>query len=96
MFFLPWRTSTAPSSYAGATITSVNTSATCSAISTDTGRLTAITPPNAETGSHSCARRCASATSAPTAMPHGLACLMIATAGSSKSYAARRAASVST
>ena len=81
---------------AGATITSVKTSATCSAIATDTGRLAAITPPNAETGSHACALRCASATSAPTAMPHGLACLMIATAGSSKSYAARRAASVST
>ena len=75
----------APSSYAGATITSVNTSATCSAIATDTGRLAAITPPNAETGSHACARRCASAMSAPTAMPHGLACLMIATAGSAKS-----------
>jgi hypothetical protein len=28
--------------------------------------------------------------------PQGLACLMIATAGSSKSYAVRRAASVST
>ena len=96
MFFLRGSTSTAPSSYAGATITSVNTSATCSAIATDTGRLTAITPPNAETGSQAWARRCASATSAPTAMPHGLACLMIATAGSSKSYAARRAASVST
>ena len=74
----------------------MKTSATCSAITTDTGTLVAITPPNADTGSHSCALRCASATSAPTAMPHGLACLMIATAGSSKSYAARRAASAST
>ncbi len=41
-----------------------------------------MTPPNAEVGSHSLASRCASAMSAPTAMPHGLACLMIATAGS--------------
>ena len=90
------RTSTAPSSYAGATITSVNVSRSCSAIATETGRLTAITPPNADVGSHSFAWRCASATSAPTAMPHGFACLMIATAGSVKSYAARRAASVST
>ena len=97
MFFLPCRTSTAPSSYAGATITSVNTSATCWAISTDTATLVAITPPNAETGSHACALRWASATSAPTAMPHGLACLMIATVGTSPcSWAARSAASVST
>ena len=56
MFFLPWSTSTAPSSYAGATITSVKISATCSAIATDTGRFTAITPPNADVGSHACAR----------------------------------------
>jgi len=61
----------------------------CSAIATLTGRLVAITPPNALTGSHSCALRCASATSAPIAMPHGLACLMMATHGSAKSYAAR-------
>ena len=74
----------------------MNTSATCSAISTETGTLAAITPPKADTGSQAWARRWASATSAPTAMPHGLACLMIATAGSSKSSAARRAASVST
>ena len=60
MFFLPCSTSTAPSSYAGATITSVKTSATCSASCFDTGRLTAMTPPKAETGSHSCAFRCAS------------------------------------
>ena len=61
-----------------------------------TGRLAAITPPNAETGSQACALRCASATSAPTAMPHGLACLMIATAGLVEVVAARQAASAST
>ena len=83
MFFLAASTSTAPSSYAGATTTSVKTSATCSAIATDTGTLVAMTPPNADTGSHACALRCASATSAPTAIPHGLVCLMIATAGRS-------------
>ena len=71
-------------------------SATCRAISTETGTLVAITPPKALTGSHSWALRCAVATSVATAMPQGLACLMIATAGSSKSYAARRAASAST
>ncbi len=60
-------------------------SATCFARSTDTGRFVAITPPYADTGSHSWARRWASAMSLPTAIPHGLACLMIATAGSLKS-----------
>ena len=95
-FFLALSTSTAPSSYAGARITSVNTSATWRAISTLTGAFAAITPPKADTGSQAWARRWASATSVPTAIPHGLACLMIATAGSSKSYAARRAASAST
>ena len=85
MFFLPVSTSSAPSSNPGASTTSVNTSATCSAIAALTGRFAAITPPNAETGSQACALRCASAMSAPTAMPHGLACLMIATAGAAKS-----------
>ena len=42
---------------AGATMTSVNTSATCPAIAAVTGRLAAITPPNADTGSHAWARR---------------------------------------
>ena len=74
----------------------MNTSAICSAASRLTGRFDAITPPYAETGSQACAFRCASAMSVPTAMPHGLACLMIATAGALKSKAARRAASVST
>ena len=64
MFFLACSTSTAPSSYAGAAITSVNTSATCWAIATLTGRLVAITPPNADTGSQAWARACASAMSA--------------------------------
>ena len=63
----------------------MKTSATCSAIATLTGRFVAITPPNADTGSQACARAWASAMSAPIAMPHGLACLMIATAGWSKS-----------
>ena len=77
-------------------ITSVKISATCRAISTLTGRLAAITPPYAEIGSQAWAFRWASAMSDPMAMPHGLACLMIATAGSSKSPADRRAASAST
>ena len=96
MFFFTVSSSTASSSKAGATSTSVKMSATCRAISAVTGRLVAITPPYADSGSQACALRCASAMSAPTAMPHGLACLMIATHGSAKSYAARRAASAST
>jgi hypothetical protein len=82
-------------------MTSVKMSRRFSAIFRVTVRLAAITPPNAETGSHSCARRCAeamgsSALGAAIAMPHGLACLMIATAGLTMSKAARRAASAST
>ena len=96
MFFLRVRSSSASASNAGAASTSVKTSASCSAIALVTVRLVATTPPYADTGSHSCALRCASATSAPIAIPHGLACLTIATAGSAKSKAARRAASVST
>ena len=68
----------------------------CSAMARVTGRLAATTPPYADVGSHACALRWASAMSEPTAMPHGLACLMIATAGSLKPNAARTAASVST
>ncbi len=93
--------SSASPSNAGATSTSVKMPETVSAISSVTVRFAAMTPPYAETGSHSCARRWASAmgSDAPgeaIAMPHGLACLMIATAGSSKSNAARTAASAST
>ena len=61
-----------------------------------TGPLAAITPPYADTGSEACALRWASARSAPTAIPHGLECLMIATHGSVNSNAARHAAAAST
>ena len=80
----------------GATTTSVKTSAICSAVVRSISRLAAITPPKADRGSHACALRCAAAMSGPTAIPHGLACLMIATHGSAWSCAARHAASVST
>ena len=77
-------------------ITSVKMVLTYSAISTLTSVLAAITPPNALSGSHSWALRCASATETDEiAMPHGLACLMIATQVSSWSKAARQAASAS-
>ena len=77
-------------------MTSVKISATCSAISTVTSRFAAMTPPNALTGSHSWAARWAAAMSASIAIPHGLACLMIATHGSAWSKAERQAASPST
>ena len=77
-------------------ITSVKMVLTYSAISTLTSVLAAITPPKALIGSHSWALRWASATETDeTAMPHGLACLMIATQISSWSNAARHAASAS-
>jgi hypothetical protein len=96
MFFLARRISSASGSKPVATTTSVNTGAICAAAAAVITPLAAITPPNALTGSVAWARACASATSAPTAMPHGLACLMIATAGPSWSQAARHAASAST
>ncbi len=77
--------SSASSSKPGATTTSVNTSAICRARSAVTGPLAAMTPPKAETGSHALALAWASARSVPTAMPHGLECLMMATHGAAKS-----------
>ena len=82
MFFFRVSTAIASSENAGASSTSVNTSAICSASASVTGRLTAITPPKADTGSQACASRWAAAidSSAPpatAAIPHGLACLMI-------------------
>ncbi len=95
MFFFFVSSSTASSLKAGATTTSVKTSAICAAAAASISPLAAMTPPKALTGSHSWARRCASAIEAPTAMPQGLACLMIATHGSAKSCAALQAASAS-
>ena len=65
---------------------------------TATFQVAQITPPNALVGSQACALRCASAMSpvGETAMPHGVACLMIATQALSWSCAARQAASAST
>ena len=54
-------TSSAPSSYPGAQITSVKISGICSASPEVTGRLVAMTPPKALTGSQAWALRCASA-----------------------------------
>ena len=71
-------------------------SETVSAMAVETSVLVAMTPPNALVGSQAWAWRCTSATSVPTAIPHGFACLMIATQTPSWSCAARQAASVST
>ena len=82
-FFLASNTSSAPGSYPGAIITSVNTGASASAKATGTTRLTATMPPNAEVGSPSWARIYAEVMSASTAAPHAFACLMTTAAGSS-------------
>lgn len=101
MFFFCERISTASAENDGAITTSVKMSFTVSAMRAATSRFAAMTPPKADTGSQACALAWASAigssaSAEPTATPQGLACLMMATAGSSKSKAARRAASAST
>ena len=88
--------SSAAGSKPGAMTISVKMSAICPASSAVTIPLAAITPPKADTGSQACALRCASARSAPRAMPHGLECLTMATHGSAKSKTARQAAAPST
>ena len=73
-------------------MTSVKTGFACSAIAAVTGAVGRDDAAEGRlTGSHACALRVAPPrSSAPTAMPHGLACLMIATVGWSPwSWAAR-------
>src|ERR1039458_6336098 len=53
--------------------------ATSRAASASTVRLTPMTPPKADTGSHSRALRQASASEGCSAQPHGLVCLMMPT-----------------
>ena len=55
-FFFTVSSASASSSYAGAITTSVKTSAIAAAIAAVSVRLTATTPPNADTGSQSNAR----------------------------------------
>ena len=55
-FFLAANFSRAPFSNDGAAITSRNNFAISSAAAASTGRFTPMTPPKAETGSHSSAR----------------------------------------
>ncbi len=56
MFFLPLRIASASSSKSGAMMTSVKTSLTLWAIAAVTGRLAAMMPPKADTGSVAWAR----------------------------------------
>ena len=77
------------------TTTSVNTGANASASAPGTGRLAATMPPKADTGSQALAATYALVMSPAMATPHGLACLTMTTAGSSKRCTRRQAASVS-
>ena len=79
------RMESASASKSGAMTTSVKMSAIWRARSAVTVPLVAITPPKADDGSQALALACASARSAPSAIPHGLECLMMATHGSAKS-----------
>ena len=75
--------------------TSTNCFATASAVGPSSGRLNAMIPPNAEVGSVLNARWYAVSVSAPSATPHGLACLMITHAGRSNVFTHSHAASAS-
>ena len=96
MFFFSRSSSSASSSKPGATTTSVKTSATWLG---HRSRHRAVGRDHAAERRHRVARVRPAVRLGDVgadAMPHGLACLMMATAGSAKSYAARRAASAST
>src|SRR5207253_5323063 len=83
--FLAANVARADSSNEGAAITSRKSLAISPAASASIGRFTPITPPNADTGSHSRAFLYASARVLPVAVPQGLVCLIIAQTGSSNS-----------
>ena len=76
----------------GAASTSTNCSAIRAPSSPGTGRLSATTPPYADSGSHASARSYASSIVPATAAPHGFACLTITHAGSVNSSSSSRAA----
>ncbi len=81
MFFFPVSVAIASSSYPGATRHSMKSWLMRSAACASTGRLTATTDPKALRGSVARARRYARASDSPTPRPHGVVCLMMATAG---------------
>src|SRR5205823_12137969 len=83
-FFLSRNTLSALSANAGATTTSTNRSRIASAASRSTATLNAITEPNAEVRSVARARSYASRGERPSAIPHGVVCLMIAHATASE------------
>jgi len=96
-FFL-WRASHSSASgvYDGATSTSTKSWPISSTSARSISRLVAMIEPNADTGSHSNARRYASTRLGADASPLGLVCLMIATVGAANSCGMAHAASRST
>jgi len=89
------RISDAAGSASGAITTSTKICAIASAVAASSARLTATMPPQALTGSPASALSQAARKLAPIAATHGLACLMIATAGVANSATSSKAASVS-
>ena len=79
----------------GATTTSRKIETSASAIAASTGRVSATTPPNADTGSPASAACQASSGVARSAAPHGFVCLTMTQAGprSARPRAAAAAAS---
>ena len=95
-FFFLANTARASSEKPGAMTASTNISAMVAAVSPSTSRFRPITPPNALVGSQSRAATYASRGVAARATPHGLLCLMMQQAGSSKARTTSSAASRST
>ncbi len=79
----------------GAAMASINNELSALTNASSTIRLTAITPPNAETGSDASALGKASAIESAVAMPVGVRCLTMTTVGVVKLLTARHAASTS-
>ena len=82
-FFLRRSTASASGWKLGATTASTNNSASAVAVSASSTVLKPTTDPNADTGSVARALRYASSGVLPSAMPHGVVCLMMTHAVSS-------------
>ena len=83
-FCLGLKTCSAAGLKDGANNTSTNCLETASAVAPSTSRLNAMMPPNADVGSVANARWYATKGSCAIATPHGLACLTMTQAGTSK------------
>ena len=82
-FFFSRNTASASVWTSGATTTSTNRSRIASAAARSTATLNAMTEPNADVRSVASARSYASRGERPSAMPHGVVCLMMAHAARS-------------